>query len=649
MPIDIRDAAGTTRSVRTKLVGSEHSQGALLTGEAVDFWPAYHGSDTTTVRDAGIDPDGALVTRGAVLTDEGTVRVNFANSSLAVSIGTATFTNGSATVTGTGFLGQLFAANVGDYVKLDADAESAWAQIDTIDSDTSLTLVANYGGTGGTGASSRTIVKPATGSGGSIAVASGVATLTAGTTATSVTQIGRLVDYAPLIVQSGVTVSQRIANQDLYVGAWHESATPRWYAWFRINGTTNTTVICESGRNPSGAPSASEIESTTVTLPNAGTTAAARRYRVEMLVDKCRFFIDSTLVAEHQRAVPAPHDEMFTGVRIVNGTTPASSTTVTVDYLTAINVNKLTMALLSDSENVVASPPPATDTAYSVAGVIAINTVLVQLDCSQLRALSIQCISMGTTGVVTPEWSNDGTTWVAATILTQAGATAATFNAAGMWTTQVLARNFRLRLSTATTAGTTTLRVAGFATPAGPLVAQPVSGTVAVTGTVGVTGYPTAAASADALANPTVTKIDATTLLFNGTTWDRARGNFNSAIEASSAKTATGNGATQTNFNAAGIMLWGNVTAVSGTTPTLTVRVQWSPDGGTNWVDLDTTNAQTASITGTGTFVLRIYPGMATAANASLNSVLPRTWRLAWTIGGTTPSFTFTVQGAYVN
>jgi hypothetical protein len=173
----------------------------------------------------------------------------------------------------------------------------------------------------------------------------------------------------------------------------------------------------------------------------------------------------------------------------------------------------------------------------------------------------------------------------------------------------------------------------------------PVSGTVTST----VTGYPTAAASADALANPTVTQLAALGLQFNGTTWDRERNNHNVAIEASSAKTTTGNGATQTNFNAVGVFVWINVTAVTGTTPTLTVRLQWSPDGGTTWVDLDTTNAQTASITATGASVLRVYPGMATTANASLNSPLPRTWRIAWTIGGTTPSFTFSAQAAYID
>jgi hypothetical protein len=108
------------------------------------------------------------------------------------------------------------------------------------------------------------------------------------------------------------------------------------------------------------------------------------------------------------------------------------------------------------------TPAAALLTTYNVAGVITINTVLATLDCSQYRSISIQCTSMGTTGVVTPEWSNDNSTWVAATILTQAGATATTFSAAGLWVVPVQARYLRLRLSTATTAGTTTLSIHQF-------------------------------------------------------------------------------------------------------------------------------------------------------------------------------------------
>ncbi len=66
--------------------------------------------------------------------------------------GTITFTNGSATVTGSGsaFLTEL---RIGDLIRLstDADTTAGYRRVSAIASDTSLTLSATYGATGGAG------------------------------------------------------------------------------------------------------------------------------------------------------------------------------------------------------------------------------------------------------------------------------------------------------------------------------------------------------------------------------------------------------------------------------------------------------------------------------------------------------------------
>lgn len=428
------------------------------------------------------DPDGNLITRSTVLTDELGYRANFANTSLAVSIGSCVFTNGSATVTGTGFIASDL--RKGDYCKLDADAESAWRQIESVDGNTSLTLVGTYSGTGGTGASSRAIVKSSTGTGGTIAVASGVCTIASGTTINAISEVERDVDWLPIVKQSGITISQRIANHSTYIGFYDEAhpTTPYWFAWFLADGTTNTTIKCESGRNPTGAPSAPETESTTVTLPNGATTATSRRYRVEVLGDRVNFFIDGVLVATHYRAMPGPGDILTSTVRSVNGgSAPATSTTITIDFDTVKNHNKLEVGLLSDSENVLATATPMQAFTYNVAGVIAINTDLLIIDCLQLRSLSIQCTSMGTSGVVTVAWSNDNVNWVTASLVSESGVVSTTFNGAVLRGTNVRARYCRLRLTTATTAGTTTINVQGSQSDVFQmlqLATQPVSGTV---------------------------------------------------------------------------------------------------------------------------------------------------------------------------
>lgn len=120
------------------------------------------------------------------------------------------------------------------------------------------------------------------------------------------------------------------------------------------------------------------------------------------------------------------------------------------------------------------------------------------------------------------------------------------------------------------------------------------------------------------------------------------------------AKTVTGNGATQTNTTAKGATIVINMGAVTGTSPTFVAKIQGSADGGTTWVDLP--GATTASLTATGVFGIQVCPGIAVTAGttvsgtlATANVALPRNWRVVWTIGGTTPSFTITnVQVTYL-
>ena len=137
---------------------------------------------------------------------------------------------------------------------------------------------------------------------------------------------------------------------------------------------------------------------------------------------------------------------------------------------------------------------------------------------------------------------------------------------------------------------------------------------------------------------------------FNGSTWDRARNNWNTTTGDTGAKTATFNGATQTNYDARGVAILVVLGTVSGTTPTLNMQLQWSPDGGT-WLNY---GPPTGNLTTTGqTAAILVYPtnisqaagatpaNLATGAAVTLavNAPLPRTWRLVYTIGGTTPSF----------
>ncbi len=82
---------------------------------------------------------------------DGTTFSNFDDvKATGLNLGTATFTNGSATVTGTNFLTQI---RQGDKVYLDADGIGSEGEVSYVNNNTTLTLTGNYTGAGGTGAS----------------------------------------------------------------------------------------------------------------------------------------------------------------------------------------------------------------------------------------------------------------------------------------------------------------------------------------------------------------------------------------------------------------------------------------------------------------------------------------------------------------
>lgn len=132
---------------------------------------------------------------------------------------------------------------------------------------------------------------------------------------------------------------------------------------------------------------------------------------------------------------------------------------------------------------------------------------------------------------------------------------------------------------------------------------------------------------------------------FNATTWDRRRNNAETSPFASAARTATTNSADQTNYNARGVKLHLTITAVSGTAPTLDVKLQAKIAG----IYIDIASAAFTQKSGTGDDELTVYPGIAETANESVSDIIPRTWRAVATIGGTSPSFTFQLDISYVN
>lgn len=175
------------------------------------------------------------------------------------------------------------------------------------------------------------------------------------------------------------------------------------------------------------------------------------------------------------------------------------------------------------------------------------------------------------------------------------------------------------------------------------LVVVPPGGTSTFTVNLNQVSGASAAAEADAIANPTTFKLGNIPHLFNGTSWDRNRGNWDTSTGDTGTKTTTFNGATQTNYDAVSAYITILLGTVSGTGPSLVAQLQWSPDAGTTWLNLGAAMSALNATSQTGTFVVspRLLTGLTTGATQSVlvPAPLPRTWRVTYTITGTNPSF----------
>ena len=159
-------------------------------------------------------------------------------------------------------------------------------------------------------------------------------------------------------------------------------------------------------------------------------------------------------------------------------------------------------------------------------------------------------------------------------------------------------------------------------------------------------GVAAAAAGSDTVSNagPNLTQ-NANEYIFNGTTWERRRGNVDTAALLTYAAAAAGtNGADQTNYNGRGVKLVVDITALTGVSPTLTVTLQGKDAASGKYYNI----LVSAALVAVATTVLEVYPGIATAANVTQGVALPRTWRVITAIGGTTPAVTATVGASLI-
>ncbi len=137
--------------------------------------------------------------------------------------------------------------------------------------------------------------------------------------------------------------------------------------------------------------------------------------------------------------------------------------------------------------------------------------------------------------------------------------------------------------------------------------------------------------------------------LYNGSTVDQQRGNQdNITVINASAVTTTQTSSDQTNYNARGLIIVVNVTTLTGTSPTLTPKLQGKGRVSGQYFQI---GAAISAINATGTFVYLFSvsaPAAAGGITATAAFPIPRTWNFVMTAGGTITNATYTVEVLYL-
>ena len=303
-----------------------------IQAEAVTL-STFGGFPSAVAHDGGVftfDDTGALYIRGPVTTNQSLFSDTFNGPLNVTGTGTATFTNGSRVVTGSGTTFTTLNAGGVQYIKLAADLVDEYVPVERIVSNTQVLLTKPYQGTSGSGAFEVTNWGQFIAPGGSITVPDGgsAVSMVTGLNAGDVTIAAREVGFERTTSVARFALSSRQANQGVALGFLDVLGVspPNQLAAFVFNGTDPTAVTCTTGLY------LTPQTTTNVTIPNGGTTATEHTYEVQANSDATVFYIDDVLVARHEYEIPGPYTNLLYGVLMFNTGPLVASSTATLSW-----------------------------------------------------------------------------------------------------------------------------------------------------------------------------------------------------------------------------------------------------------------------------------------------------------------------------
>lgn len=308
-------------------------------------------------------PAHELITRGAVLTDEGAFEDDYhGGSDTGVALtGTSQFTNGSTAVVGTGSL-YTTEVRVGDYVELAADdllTAPKWAQVDSIQDNLHLTLREAYTGAGGAAGASlvshwllasndATAVFSSANS--YLVFTQGIVVGAAMSIARGLGAGGRKASQ-PMRLRFTCNIDQRRNSQSVYLGVFNspDVATATAGAWIQLRGTDATQVRLRTITSAA----AGDGDTKNPTLPNALTTVADLMLEIRRQGPAWTFYAGTELgmwqIGDQTLHVNDPYERMWVVVAFSNeGVAPAGAT--------VFSLNELLLDSFNDQRSEVSQP-----------------------------------------------------------------------------------------------------------------------------------------------------------------------------------------------------------------------------------------------------------------------------------------------------
>lgn len=285
-----------------------------------------------------VDGEGSLVTRGAVLTDEGSFRNDFNDTDIVTPLpGLVLFTNGSQVVRGNG-TSFLSTVSRTAYVRPLSGDDTMWGKVARIIDDVTLMIADPY--TGPTVSNDMLLQAEAVpyfiGETPGTLTATGSKVLAAsGTSSGCGVGMWREGDYGPMVVWGWLALDARRDEQEAFFGFRDDPLDPTFIAEVVFDGTDPTKVKFRTTDH-------GEEQLTIVTLPNGWTTAEQLKYRIYVAPEECTLMIGDPTEpnAKHDLHIPGPYDDLMMGGSIVNKQAAVSST-LAVDCVLFQNFNRI--------------------------------------------------------------------------------------------------------------------------------------------------------------------------------------------------------------------------------------------------------------------------------------------------------------------